>query len=64
MESAKVEVGRPPVPSAEELRQALREHGGNVAALARVFQRDRSLIHRWLKQHGLQPEDYRSDRPK
>ena len=48
---------RPPVPDA--LRAALKEHGGNVAALARVFRRDRSLIHCWLKQHGIEPETFR-----
>ncbi len=50
---------KPPVPTADELKAALEAHGGNVAALARVFQRDRSLIHRWLRQHGLEPEDFR-----
>ena len=55
------EAERPPVPNAEALRAALTEHRGNVAALARVFKRDRSLIHRWLKQHGLEPEDFRED---
>ncbi len=50
---------RPPVPDADALRAALQAHGGNVAALARVFRRDRSLIHRWLKQHGIEPEDFR-----
>jgi DNA-binding NtrC family response regulator len=60
--AAPAENAKPPVPSAAALREALREHGGNVAALARVFQRDRSLIHRWLKQHAIEPEDYRADR--
>ncbi len=50
---------KPPVPGPDELRAALQENGGNVAALARIFQRDRSLIHRWLKLHGIEPEDYR-----
>ncbi|CAN5923882.1 hypothetical protein BH11MYX4_BH11MYX4_44370 [soil metagenome] len=50
---------RPAVPDAAALREALKAHGGNVAALARVFRRDRSLIHRWLKQHGIEPEDFR-----
>ena len=50
---------RPPVPSAEELRAALVAHDGNVAALARIYRRDRSLIHRWLKQHDLDPGRYR-----
>ena len=54
------ETEKPPIPSADAMREALKEHRGNVAALARIFQRDRSLIHRWLKQHGIEPEDYRT----
>jgi transcriptional regulator with PAS, ATPase and Fis domain len=50
---------RPPVPDAAALREALKANGGNVAALARIYKRDRSLIHRWLKQHGIEPEDFR-----
>ncbi|MFO0670348.1 MAG: sigma 54-interacting transcriptional regulator [Polyangiaceae bacterium] len=53
------EEAKPPIPTADEMREALKQHGGNVAALARIYQRDRSLIHRWLKQHGISPEDYR-----
>ncbi len=50
---------KPAVPTPDELRAALVEHGGNIAALARLFCRDRSLIHRWLRQHGLDADAYR-----
>ena len=59
-EAAPEESGeRPPVPDAAALREAMKANGGNVAALARIYKRDRSLIHRWLKQHGIEPEDFR-----
>jgi DNA-binding NtrC family response regulator len=51
---------KPPIPDAEALREALKANDGNVAALSRIFKRDRSLIHRWLKEHGIEPSDYRS----
>ena len=47
------------MPDAAALREAMKANGGNVAALARIYKRDRSLIHRWLKQHGIDPEDFR-----
>ena len=50
---------RPDIPTPEELKEALRTNDGNVAAVARLFKRDRSLIHRWLKEHGLDPAAYR-----
>lgn len=56
---AEEEADKPPIPTPEELREAMRANDGNVAALARVFRRDRSLIHRWLKLHGIDPEEFR-----
>ncbi len=50
---------RPDMPTAAELEEALRANDGNVAAVSRIFKRDRSLIHRWLKQHGLDPTAFR-----
>jgi transcriptional regulator with GAF, ATPase, and Fis domain len=47
------EVARPPAPTAEELRAAHAELGGNVRALARKYGRDRRQIYRWLDAHGL-----------
>lgn len=58
--SAAVTESRPDIPTPDALRDALKQNDGNVAALARIFKRDRSLIHRWLKQHGIDPRDYRS----
>lgn len=52
---------KPPIPSPDELREALRRSGGNVAELARIFRRDRSLIHRWLKLHDIDPSSYRTE---
>jgi transcriptional regulator of acetoin/glycerol metabolism len=51
---------RPPEPSPEDRRQQLvallREHDGNVAAVARALGKDRTQIYRWLKQHGIDPD--------
>ena len=47
------------VPSAEALREALAEHRGNVAAVARVFSKDRTQIHRWMRMHGIKPDAFR-----
>jgi transcriptional regulator with GAF, ATPase, and Fis domain len=47
------EPARPPVPTAEALRAAHAELGGNVRALARKYGRDRRQIYRWLEAHGL-----------
>ncbi len=46
-------------PSAELLRASLTEHRGNVAAVARAFGRDRTQVHRWMRMHGLDPDDFR-----
>jgi transcriptional regulator of acetoin/glycerol metabolism len=47
-------------PSAEELRAAFERHGGNLAAVARELGKDRTQVHRWLRHHGLSPDDFRS----
>jgi DNA-binding NtrC family response regulator len=47
------------VPSADALREALTEHHGNVAAVARVFAKDRTQIHRWMRMHGIKPGSFR-----
>jgi DNA-binding NtrC family response regulator len=43
----------------EELIALLREHQGNVAAVARVLGKGRMQIHRWLKRYDLKLEDFR-----
>jgi transcriptional regulator of acetoin/glycerol metabolism len=46
-------------PNAEALRAILGRHTGNVAAVARELGKDRVQIHRWMKRHGLRPDDFR-----
>ena len=43
----------------DELSSLLREHRGNVAAVARVLGKGRMQIHRWLKRYQLHLEDFR-----
>ncbi len=43
----------------DELVRMLREHGGNLAAVARAMDKDRTQIRRWLKRYGLNPDRYR-----
>jgi len=38
---------------------ALREHQGNVSAVARAMDKDRKQIQRWIKRFGLDPGSYR-----
>lgn len=42
-----------------QLEALLQKHEGNISAIARETGRDRALIRRWLKQCGLNPEDFR-----
>ncbi len=46
-----------PTPAA--LDALLREHKGNLAAVARVLDKDRAQIHRWVQLFGLDPAAYR-----
>ena len=41
------------------LEQLLREHNGNVSEVARVVGRARPLLHRWLRELGIDPAKYR-----
>jgi transcriptional regulator of acetoin/glycerol metabolism len=38
---------------------SLREHQGNVSAVARALDKDRKQIQRWIKRFGLDPGSYR-----
>jgi pSer/pThr/pTyr-binding forkhead associated (FHA) protein len=38
---------------------SLREHQGNVSAVARALDKDRKQIQRWIKRFGLDPASYR-----
>ena len=51
--------GRSQAPAEEELRDLLRAHGGNIAAVGRVLGKERMQVHRWLKRHRIDPDDYR-----
>jgi sigma-54 dependent transcriptional regulator, acetoin dehydrogenase operon transcriptional activator AcoR len=46
-------------PDRQSLEALLREHAGNISAIARVFGKQRMQIHRWLKRYGLDPEAFR-----
>ena len=48
-------------PTADELRGLLVHHRGNVAAVGRVFGKQRMQVHRWMKRYGLDVDDYRSE---
>ncbi len=52
-------VRAPAQPTEEELRALLVQHKGNVAAVGRVFGKERMQVHRWLKRFGIDVEQYR-----
>ena len=43
----------------DQVVSALREHQGNVSAVARALDKDRKQIQRWIKRFGLDPGSYR-----
>ncbi|WP_428266862.1 sigma 54-interacting transcriptional regulator [Haliangium sp.] len=43
----------------DELVALLREHAGNVSAVARASGKHRKQIQRWIKRYGLEPKHYR-----
>jgi transcriptional regulator with PAS, ATPase and Fis domain len=43
----------------DQVVAALREHQGNVSAVARALDKDRKQIQRWIKRFGLDPGTYR-----
>jgi transcriptional regulator of acetoin/glycerol metabolism len=43
----------------EDVIRSLREHQGNVSAVARALDKDRKQIQRWIKRFGLDPTSYR-----
>jgi DNA-binding NtrC family response regulator len=49
-----------PSPKKHELEALLAHERGNVSAVARTLERDAALVYRWLKQHGLDPDSFRS----
>jgi sigma-54 dependent transcriptional regulator, acetoin dehydrogenase operon transcriptional activator AcoR len=53
-----------PATPLEERRRArlvalLTEHTGNVAAVARALGKQRTLVHRWLRRYGIDPDSFR-----
>ena len=50
---------RPAPPTADELRALLVEHNGNVAAVGRVFGKERMQVHRWMKRYGIDADEFR-----
>ncbi len=46
-------------PDREALEALLREHGGNVAGVARALGQHRQQVYRWLRAHKLDPADHR-----
>ena len=46
-------------PTEAQLRDLLVRHAGNVAAVARELDKDRTQIHRWLKRYGISLDDFR-----
>ncbi len=46
-------------PSADELRDLLVRHQGNVAAVGRELGKERMQIHRWLRRYGIDVAEYR-----
>jgi transcriptional regulator of acetoin/glycerol metabolism len=43
----------------DQVIASLREHHGNVSAVARALDKDRKQIQRWIKRFGLDPSSYR-----
>jgi len=47
-------------PSRLELERLLRDHQGNIAAVAKALDRKWLVVQRWLRGHGLDPARFRS----
>ena len=47
-------------PTEHALRDLLRRHRGNIAAVGRELGKERMQIHRWLKRYGIEVAEYRS----
>jgi transcriptional regulator of acetoin/glycerol metabolism len=46
-------------PTRAELEAMLAEHGGNVAQVARVLDRQWAVVWRWIVKHEIDPVKYR-----
>jgi DNA-binding NtrC family response regulator len=47
-------------PDAEQLKALLARYEGNVAAVGRELGKARMQIHRWMKKHGIDIDDFRT----
>jgi DNA-binding NtrC family response regulator len=52
--------GRSRRPDPARLVELLREHNGNVSAVARALAKDRALVNRWIRADGVDPDSYRN----
>ncbi len=43
----------------DDLHAAMRDHAGNISAVARALQKDRKQIQRWIKRFALDPTGYK-----
>ena len=50
----------PAAPDAEQLKELLARHQGNVAAVGRELGKARMQVHRWMKKHNIDIDDFRS----
>jgi DNA-binding NtrC family response regulator len=48
-----------PIPTRDELVALLREHKGSVADVARVTERSRKQVYRWIESHGIDVDGFR-----
>ncbi len=48
-------------PSHAELEELLAQHGGNVAAVAKLVGRSRTQVYRWIDKHGIALERFRPE---
>ena len=46
-------------PGRDKLEELLREHKGNIAAVAKVLGRQWVVVQRWLKKYGIEVGKYR-----
>jgi transcriptional regulator of acetoin/glycerol metabolism len=46
-------------PRRDRLTRLMREHEGNIAAVARALGKARTQVHRWLDRYQLDPDDFR-----
>jgi transcriptional regulator of acetoin/glycerol metabolism len=53
--------GKRGAPTADELKELLVRHKGNIAAVGRELGKERMQIHRWLKKYEIDLDRYREE---